>query len=155
PSPSPLLHPMGERGRRASEKKKNPGAIAAWIALGETAGPQARPSPEFPAMTERSLFLAVLEIDDPAGRPAYPDRACAGDPALRAQVEQLLKAHQEPGPFMERPAAALVATVDELPISERPGMVIGPYKLMEQIGEGGFGVVFLAEQQHPVRRKVA
>src|SRR5437588_8633060 len=114
----------------------------------------ARSAREFLAMSERSIFLAVLEIDDPAARSAYMDRACAGDAALRSQVEQLLKAHQEPGSFMVRPAPALVATIDE-PMTERPGTVIGPYKLMEQIGEGGMGLVFVAEQQHPVRRKVA
>jgi serine/threonine protein kinase/Flp pilus assembly protein TadD len=105
-------------------------------------------------MNERSLFLAVLDIEDPSERSAYLDRACAGDPALRAQVEQLLKAHQASGLFMERPAIALGATGDE-PIRERPGTVIGPYKLMEQIGEGGMGLVFVAEQQQPVRRRVA
>src|SRR5438105_4722378 len=89
-------------------------------------------------------FAAPLqEIGDSSERSAYLDRACAGDPALRAQVEQLLKAHQEPGRFMERPAPVLVATVDEQPLTERSGTVIGPYKLLEQIGEGGFGVVFM------------
>ena len=58
-------------------------------------------------MSERSIFLAVLEIDDPAARSAYLDQACAGDAALRSQVEQLLKAHQEPGSFMVRPAPHL------------------------------------------------
>src|SRR5262245_6717842 len=105
-------------------------------------------------MTERSIFLAMLELDDPEARAAYLNQACAGDPALRAQVEQLLEAHQQPGPFMERVAPAMVATADE-PVSERPGTVIGPYKLLEQIGEGGFGVVFMAEQFQPMRRKVA
>src|SRR5205814_8678646 len=59
------------------------------------------------------------------------------------------------GGFLERPAAHLVATVEEPPVAERPGTVIGPYKLWQQIGEGGMGVVFMAEQTQPVQRKVA
>src|SRR5207245_586443 len=115
------------------------GVILARIALVEMTASK-RGHREVLAMTERSIFLAVLEIDGPSARSAYLDGACAGQPALRAQVEQLLKAHQEPGRFMEHPAAALVGTVDESPVTERPGTVIGPYKLLEQIGEGGFGV---------------
>ncbi len=106
-------------------------------------------------MNERSLFLAALDIADPAERSAYLDRACAGDAVARAQVEQLLKAHQESGLFMERPAAALMATINDPSVKERPGTLIGSFKLLEQIGEGGFGVVFMAEQMQPVRRKVA
>ncbi|HEY7313707.1 MAG TPA: protein kinase [Gemmataceae bacterium] len=106
-------------------------------------------------MNERSLFLAALDIDDPAQRSTYLDRACAGDGSLRERLEQLLQAHQQSGGFMERPAAALVATVDESPVRERVGTVVGAYKLLEQIGEGGFGIVFMAEQTQPVRRKVA
>src|SRR5438552_1573986 len=105
-------------------------------------------------MNERSVFLAALEIGEPAVRAAYLDRACHCDPALRRGVEELLAAQGRSGSFMGRPAAG-EATADYKPIAERPGTVLGPYKLMEQIGEGGMGLVFVAEQQQPVRRKVA
>src|SRR5262249_23336866 len=85
---------------------------------------------------------------------AYLAEACAGDAKLRHRMEALLRAHAEPDDILDAPDAA-VATVDEAPIAERPGSRIGPYKLMEQIGEGGFGLVCVAEQTEPVRRKVA
>jgi WD40 repeat protein/serine/threonine protein kinase len=103
--------------------------------------------------SEESVFTEALEIDDLQERAAFLDRACAGNPALRKNVQSLLSAYGA-GQFLERPAPALAATIDE-PVSERPGAAVGPYKLLEQIGEGGFGVVFLAEQTQPVRRKVA
>ena len=82
------------------------------------------------------------------------DDACAGNPELRRRVERLLKTQQEVGSFLESAAPEICLTVDH-PISERPGTVIGPYKLLQQIGEGGMGVVFMAEQTEPIQRTVA
>jgi WD40 repeat protein/serine/threonine protein kinase len=105
------------------------------------------------------VFLRAAEVESPADRQLFLDRHCGDDAALRAQVESLLAASAKVGSFLNRPAAQALAgsrgTADYEPIAERPGAVIGPYKLMEQIGEGGMGLVFVAEQQHPVRRKVA
>ena len=101
----------------------------------------------------QALFLAAVEQTDPAGRVAVLDRECQTDAELRQRVEALLRASDAPGSLLESPAP-VAATVDE-PVSERPGTLIGPYKLLQQIGEGGMGTVFMAEQQHPVRRKVA
>jgi serine/threonine protein kinase/Flp pilus assembly protein TadD len=106
----------------------------------------------------KAIFMSAVEKIDLAERAADVGAVCGHDAALRQRVEILLKAHDDPASFMEPPvavsAAAVVATIDD-PIRERPGTVIGPYKLMEQIGEGGMGLVFVAEQQQPVRRKVA
>jgi serine/threonine protein kinase/tetratricopeptide (TPR) repeat protein len=102
----------------------------------------------------KSVLLNALEIGTASARRAYLDAECAGNEALRREVQDLLDHHDQMGVFLDSPAPALAATTEE-PLTERPGAVIGPYKLMEQIGEGGMGLVFVAEQQHPVRRKVA
>src|SRR5262245_21540961 len=103
---------------------------------------------------EQSLFIEALEKKDPAERAAFLDQACLGDTALRRRIERLLARHAQTGGFLESPAHALGPAPHE-PNGEGPGTLIGPYTLMEQIGEGGFGLVFVAEQQQPVRRRVA
>jgi serine/threonine protein kinase/WD40 repeat protein len=106
-------------------------------------------------MNERTLFIEALEITDPAERSAYLERACAGDTALRGQVEELLRAHTAPGPFMDHPTLTLAPGVEPITGGERPGAMIGPYRLIQQLGSGGMGVVFVAEQVEPLRRRVA
>jgi serine/threonine protein kinase len=99
------------------------------------------------------IFLEAIEKDSPEELARYLDEACQDDAALRSRVEQLLQAHQNAGKFLGGSAIG-GATIDQPPL-EKPGTVIGPYKLLQQIGEGGMGTVYMAEQSHPVQRKVA
>src|SRR5262249_35467296 len=91
------------------------------------------------------IFWDAAQLAAPAEQEAYLDRACGDDADLRRKVELLLRARSKAEGFLEAPPAH----------REGGGTVIGPYKLLEQIGEGGFGVVYMAEQEKPVRRKVA
>ena len=104
----------------------------------------------------RTIFAEALEKESAEARAKYLDEACKGDGELRDRLEALLSAHGEAGNFLGGEAADSGPTVDVEPISERPGTLIGDrYKLLQQIGEGGFGVVYMAEQERPVRRRVA
>ncbi len=102
---------------------------------------------------QRDVFLQALEQPDEDARSAFLARATEGDPRLRAIVEKLLAEHRADN-FLEEPPANLRDARDGLG-GEQPGQMIGRYKLIEVIGEGGCGTVFLAEQREPVRRRVA
>jgi serine/threonine protein kinase len=103
----------------------------------------------------KGIFLAALDVADPAERAALVQRLCGDDGALLQRVDDLLRAYGQSNGPLDKMAAALAPTQLGQPIREQVGSTIGPYKLMEQIGEGGFGLVFVAEQQQPIRRKVA
>ncbi len=105
-------------------------------------------------MNEQSVFIAALERD-PAERRAFLDDTCADNPELRQRVEKLIASHEAVVHFMDKPAGLLAPTIDVPPLTERLGTQIGPYKLHQEIGEGGMGVVYMAVQKEPVRRKVA
>jgi serine/threonine protein kinase len=127
------------------------------------------------------LFHAALELPAAEARAAFLREACGGDEALRRRVEELLTAAQATNDFLEQPplgvppsggsdgphphppkggtssspGPTVQITPNTLPLSEKPGDRIGHYKLLEQIGEGGCGVVYMAEQAEPIRRRVA
>ncbi|MGA2866906.1 MAG: serine/threonine-protein kinase [Verrucomicrobiota bacterium] len=106
--------------------------------------------------SEETVFGAALRLA-PAERANYLDQACGGDAALRQRVEGLLNAYQQAENFLETPAAPTLplARTAWVPLAEKAGDKIGRYKLLQQIGEGGCGVVYMAEQEEPVRRRVA
>jgi serine/threonine protein kinase/tetratricopeptide (TPR) repeat protein len=100
------------------------------------------------------VFFAALEASGPEARAAYLAEVCGPDAELRRRVERMLAASPLVSNFLEPPSAAATITAAS-PSGELAGAVIGPYKLLEPIGEGGMGAVYMAEQTHPVRRKVA
>src|SRR5579875_750997 len=120
----------------------------------------------------KELFVAALDLPDSQARQAFLERECAGDAELRQRLEALLKAHENPASVLERPLAAVgpvdagaissqapvnepVTTSYPAPAEDVGSIIAGRYKLLEQIGEGGMGTVWVAEQTEPVRRKVA
>jgi WD40 repeat protein/serine/threonine protein kinase len=103
----------------------------------------------------KAIFLDAVGRYEPHQWPQYLSEACAGDDELRRRVEVLLRAHAESAGLLDALGHGSVPTVDLDPGAERVGSSIGPYRLMERIGEGGMGVVYVAEQTKPVRRRVA
>jgi hypothetical protein len=118
---------------------------------------------------EKTVFYAALDVADPAQRREFLDHACGSDAELRAAVEELLVIHAGSEQFFDDCASSLlILPTDELGAAavpetdrceplfeEKPGTIIGRYKLLQKIGEGGCGLVYLAEQAEPVRRRVA
>jgi len=103
----------------------------------------------------RAVFLATLALNTPEERARYLDEACKGNPELRQRVEELLQAYDPARKFLGHDALGGELNCPGSSVSEGPGTMISHYKLLEQIGEGGFGVVFMAEQLAPLRRQVA
>jgi serine/threonine protein kinase/Tfp pilus assembly protein PilF len=125
-------------------------------------------------MNEREIFMAALELPSPKDRRVYLDQVCQDAPALRQRVEELLEVHGRAGSYLNRPAVAPLLSGDYTPTGgestgeivsakdvrtpsggESADTVIGPYKLLQQVGEGGMGSVWMAQQQEPVKRLVA
>jgi hypothetical protein len=120
-----------------------------------------------------SVFTIALAQATPEDLARYLAEACGDDTELRRRVEGLLKAHDGAGGFLDQPAVATVPTIDEIPgrfidpdkvrapgadatgLAEKVGSRIGPYKLLQLLGEGGMGAVYMAEQEEPVKRRVA
>src|SRR5271169_1450384 len=102
-----------------------------------------------------TIFCGAIEVASAEERTAFIARACGSDEELRRRVDRLIDAHFQAGSFLESPLASATLATDPAPSTEGSGTVIGPYKLLQPIGEGGMGTVYMAEQTTPVRRTVA
>ncbi|MHC4520935.1 MAG: protein kinase domain-containing protein, partial [Planctomycetota bacterium] len=103
----------------------------------------------------KEIFCEALEKATREERISYLDDVCRDRRDVRSQVEELLRLHEDVGDFLESPILDADLTLDISPLAEGAGTVIGRYKLLERIGEGGMAVVYMAEQQEPIRRRVA
>jgi serine/threonine protein kinase/tetratricopeptide (TPR) repeat protein len=106
-------------------------------------------------LDEEVIFHTARKITNSEAREEYLEQVCGDNTALLTRVRALLEVHEQEQDFLRSAGPEATATLDAEPITEAPGTEIGRYRLMEQIGEGGMGVVFVAEQRQPLRRKVA
>ena len=107
-------------------------------------------------LNDQAIFEAARRIDSLEARQAYLQRTCGENSAQAQRIAALLSADEQNASFLESPPVDVATALTFTPsVGEKPGTAIGPYKLLQQIGEGGMGTVFMAEQTHPVQRKVA
>src|SRR5262249_36408128 len=104
----------------------------------------------------KAIFDRAVEIESPSDREAFVLRECAEDPGLRAKVLGLLGAYDQAGTFLESaPLCILTVATADHPPDAALGTIVGPHKLLEEVGEGGMAIVWMAQQQEPVKRLVA